>query len=67
MNAENILTSIIFSTFGLAFFTYGKRRSEVRFIASGVALMGYTYFVDSTAWTVAIGLALIAAPFVVNR
>lgn len=58
----NILLSIIFSTFGLIYFRYGKRLAKVPWIATGFVLMVYPYFVHSRVWMTVIGLLLMLVP-----
>ena len=52
--------AIVFGVAGIAAFRLGRRRERPPTVAMGVALMFYPYLVSSTAWLVAIGLALCA-------
>ena len=52
--------------FGIAYFVYGKRRTKVAPMAAGVLLCIYPYFIDSLLWLSVVGLALLAAPFVID-
>jgi hypothetical protein len=49
---------------GMAYFVYGKKQSKPVPLVAGLALMIYPYFIDSLAWTLAIGAVLIAIPFI---
>lgn len=58
----NLILSLVFSTFGLIYFRYGKRLAKVPWIASGLVLMVYPYFVHSRAWMSVIGILLMLVP-----
>ena len=59
--------SLVFSIFGMAYFSYGKKQGNFSAVAAGVGLMFYPYFVSNAAIMVAAGLALMAFPFVAAR
>ena len=56
-----LFLSLIISGVGLGFFIYGKKQSRWPQLIAGLVLMGYTYFVGSPFWMVAIALAVLAA------
>ena len=58
----SLLLSLIFSTFGLIYFRYGRRLSKIPWITVGVVLMAYPYFVQSRVWMVVIGVLLMLIP-----
>lgn len=58
-----LILAIIFGLVGLAAFRYGKKTSEPRPLAIGVALMAYGYFVTNAWVSLAIGSALTLALF----
>ena len=58
-----LLWGVVFSSIGLGFFLYGKKRKAPVPLACGVALMVYPYFVSNVALLVAIGTALTALPY----
>ncbi len=60
-STAKIFAGVIFSGIGFAIFIYGKKNRSIRPLVIGVALMGYPYFVASTALLYLIGIALIAA------
>jgi hypothetical protein len=64
---KTLLLAFIFSIFGMAYLSFGKKRQEMRFVISGILLMVFTYFVDSTQWTVVWGVGLLASPFLMAR
>jgi hypothetical protein len=67
MDLDAILISAAASVLGLAYVTYGKKQGRIWFALSGVLLMVYPYMVESVIMSLAIGAALMAAPFVMAR
>ena len=66
MNSTSfLLLSVVFSSLGMAYFTYGKRQGKASALFGGVALMIYPYFIKSVLVLVGLGVALSAAPFFV--
>ncbi|MCE5230009.1 hypothetical protein LLG95_10490 [bacterium] len=57
-----ILTSI-FGLFGMAFFVYGKRETDLPFLCAGALLMVYPFFISGAFLVFLIGAILTAAPF----
>jgi hypothetical protein len=51
---------------GAGYFVYGKRQAKVAPMLAGALLCVYPYFVDGTLWLVLVGVALAAAPFVLD-
>ena len=62
-SAASLFIGFAAGVFGVAYFVYGKRQVKFTPMLAGVALCVYPYFVDSIAWSIAIGVALLAAPF----
>ena len=62
-----IIAMIIFSIIGLGYFTYGKKSQQLLILICGIALMGYSYFVDGIVYIILIGVGLIALPFILGR
>lgn len=62
-----IIAMVIFSVIGLGYFTYGKKSRQLLMLICGIALMGYSYFVDGIAYIVLIGAGLCALPFILGR
>ncbi len=58
----SILLCLVFSSIGLGYFIYGRRQSQLVARYSGIALMAYPYFFDSTYAVVAVGLLLMSLP-----
>jgi hypothetical protein len=63
MNTTQLLWGILFGSIGLGYFVYGKKQRAVVPLACGIGLMGFSYFVDSTGWMLAIGGALSVLPY----
>lgn len=61
-----LLIGMIAGVFGVAYFVYGKRQTKVVPLSAGVLLCVYPYFFDSVLWLVVVGVALLAAPFLID-
>jgi hypothetical protein len=57
---------LLFGSVGLGFFAYGKKQKVVTPLVCGLVLMVFPYFISNTILLVAIGVALIAFPFLVR-
>ncbi|MGE0372525.1 MAG: hypothetical protein AB7Q01_11620 [Gammaproteobacteria bacterium] len=66
MDVSLLLWGLLFSSIGLGFFIYGKKRKAVVPLACGLALMIYPYFVSSTFPLVSIGAVLMAIPYFIR-
>jgi hypothetical protein len=51
---------------GVAYIVYGRKQTKFTPMLAGVGLCVYPYFFDSLLWLVAIGAALMAAPFFID-
>jgi predicted membrane protein len=58
-----LLWGLLFSSIGLGFFLYGKKRRAVVPLVCGLVLMIYPYFIPNVIALVAIGVVLIAVPY----
>jgi hypothetical protein len=67
METSSLLWSLLFGSAGLGYFIYGRKQDALIPTISGVALMVYPYFVNSTGLLVVIGALLLAAPFFIRR
>ena len=66
MDTASLLWGLLFGSIGVGYVIYGrKQRVPVAFV-SGLALIAFPYFVSNTAAMVVVGLALLAAPFVLK-
>jgi hypothetical protein len=63
----SILAMVIFSIIGLGYFSYGKKSQQFIMLICGIALMGYSYFVNGTAYIILIGTGLSVLPFIIGR
>lgn len=64
MNSTSfLLLSVLFSSVGLAYFSYGKKQGKASALLGGAALMVYPYFVKSVLALIGLGAALSAIPF----
>ena len=63
----SIIAMVIFSIIGLGYLSYGKKSQQLLMVICGIALMGYSYFVNGTAYIILIGVALSALPFIIGR
>jgi hypothetical protein len=63
----SIIAMVIFSVIGLGYFTYGKKSQQFLMLICGIALMGYSYFVNGTVYIILIGVGLSALPFIFGR
>lgn len=66
MTPTNLVIGILTGAVGVAYFVYGKRQARFAPLIAGMLLCVYPYFVSSVTWLVVIGVALIAAPFVLD-
>jgi hypothetical protein len=64
---NSLAFGIFAGVFGIAYFMYGKRRGRMMFMGSGILLNIYPYFTHDLFWLSGIGLALLAAPFVIDH
>lgn len=63
ISLSSIAAGFIFSVIGLWLFREGKRRSEVRIMLIGLAMMVYSYFTSSPVADWGIGLTLSALAY----
>jgi hypothetical protein len=63
----SIVAMVIFSIIGLGYLTYGKKSRQLLMLICGIALMGYSYFVDDLVYIILIVVGLIALPFILSR
>ncbi|MFA5910316.1 MAG: hypothetical protein WC815_16160 [Vicinamibacterales bacterium] len=63
---NTLIASIFLGIIGSGYFMYGRKAHNPVALAAGVLLCVFPYFIDSFFWTLAVGAALMAAPFVVT-
>lgn len=66
-DSTSLMLSVLFGAIGAGYFVYGKKQQKVVPLAAGVLLCIYPWFVTNLYATIAVGVALTAAPFVVRR
>lgn len=66
MNATSLAFGILTGAIGMGYFIYGKRQAKFVPLLAGMILCVYPYFVQGVVWLVVIGLALMAAPFLID-
>ncbi len=67
MDLATILWGILFGSFGLGYFIYGKKQKKAVALGCGVVLLVCPYIVTETIPLVMLGLLVMAIPFVVRR
>ena len=65
-SANSLFFGILAGAIGMAYFVYGKRQARAVPMVAGIVLCVYPYFVDSLLWLSLIGVALVAAPFLID-
>ena len=67
MNSEALLIwGILFGSFGLAYFMYGKKQKKIMPLLCGVGLMLFPYFFTNVTLIVIIGILLVLAPWFIK-
>ena len=63
---NSLLIGMIAGAFGVGYFMYGKKQQKLVPMPAGVLLCVYPYFTDNAFVLIAIGVALLAAPFLID-
>ena len=63
---NSFVVGIIAGAIGVGYFIYGKRQTKIAPMLAGVLLCIYPYFIDSLLWLSAVGIILLAAPFLID-
>lgn len=66
MDTSSLVIGIVTGAIGVAYFVYGKRQARFVPLIAGMLLCVYPYFLASIPLMLAIGAALIAAPFLID-
>lgn len=66
METTSLLWGMVFGSFGLAYFIYGRKQQALVPLLCGVVLMVFPYFVANTILLVMIGVVLIITPYFVR-
>ena len=67
MSMSGIIVGLVFSGVGYFYLNRGRAEGNTSKIVCGVAMMLYPYFVVNTVYIILVGLALAAAPYVMER
>jgi len=63
---DAFIASVFLGIVGAGYVMYGRRAQNPVALVAGVLLCVFPYFVDSLVWTLVVGAALLAAPFVIT-
>jgi len=66
MSTASLLWGLVFGSFGMGYFVYGKKQNRVVPLVCGLVLMVFPYVVSNDTLLAIIGLALMAAPFFIK-
>jgi len=66
VDSYTLFLSLFVSTLGLAYCVYGRKAQEYGFLFAGAIMMVYGYLLTSFWLALAIGIALIVAPFLIR-
>jgi hypothetical protein len=66
-SSTDLIIGLLFGSIGMGYFMYGKNTSKVVFRYTGVALMVYPYFIENTIAVLAVGVALMFLPKLIDR
>jgi hypothetical protein len=61
-----LLWGLLFGSIGFGFFIYGKKQKAVVPLITGIVLCVVPYFIANVYVLVAVGVVLVAVPFVVR-
>jgi len=64
MDTTVLILDLIFSSIGMGYFVYGKRKQRAVALLAGLGLMLFPFFVDATWLVCLLGVALAGLPFV---
>ena len=59
-----LILSVVLGAIGAGYFVYGRKQQRVVALAAGLILCTYPFFVSNVYAVIALGVVLVAAPFV---
>ena len=65
-DASSLFWALVFGSFGLGYFIYGKKQKALVPLFCGIALMVFPYFVANMVALVVIGVALLVVPYFIR-
>ena len=63
---NSLVVGMIAGAFGVGYFIYGKKQQKLVPMLAGVLLCIYPYFTENLFVLIAVGVALLAAPFLIQ-
>ena len=66
MSTSSLLWGLLFGSFGLGFFVYGRKQKAVVPLVCGLILMVYPYFISNTIILVILGVVLTGIPYFIR-
>ncbi len=67
ITAGKLYWLILIGLVGMGFLMYGRKRPDTVALLTGIVLLVYPYFIASTAWSIAAGLAIILVFVVLKK
>ncbi len=67
LNPISILAALVGSGIGYVYFSFGRSQSDWPMVASGIALMTYSYFITSPLDLALVGAVIAVIPFAIRR
>ncbi len=61
-----LMWGIVFGSFGMGYFVYGKKQKKIVPLISGILLCVFPYFISNTGIIIFTGGILIALPFLIK-
>jgi hypothetical protein len=62
-SSASLLSGLLFASIGTGYLLYGKKQQRQAAFYSGIALIGYPYFISQPWLLWAVGAALMAVPW----
>lgn len=62
----SLMWGILFGSFGMGYFVYGKKQKRMVPLISGIILCVFPYFIQNTGLVIIIGAIFIALPFIIK-
>jgi len=66
MDTKVLYSGLIFGSIGMGYLVYGKKQGKVIPLVCGLALCGIPYVVSNMFLLTAIGILLLALPFIIK-
>jgi hypothetical protein len=66
MDSSTLLWGVLYGSIGMGYFVYGKKQQRIIALLCGIGLMVFPYVVSNVWFSIAIGIALMALPFLLR-